>query len=394
MLGERAPVGHLKMCSTLESIRQWYNEVAPSYAALGMRARVSFEDIARASGIGSVTVTSRVKSFGSVAEKVQRKGYADPAQVTDILGVRIVTQTESDAQTLWQALQFWLEIPDGEQANRAAGLDPDRVGYRGWQSRCRLKYAPRDGAGRLYLELQVRSVLQHAWDEISHRLLYKLEPTLPAQIRRRVFLISGMLEVADREFNAAVDEAIAEFQHGPASYDPAQPIELRTLRECIIRRGSEILRLPPTRRDVTLDTVADICIELQRFGLTTVGEVDGLLTPTCVEWLKKEGYHYGNPIAVSWDRMLIEAMIFADYRRYFCNVWQGTKFFVHIVRLRYWFEQFGSDNFIRFIGDHGLEITQTPTTGGCIIAPKGTIEYFTACWPSRPHAPIEPPPSG
>ena len=42
--------------------------------------------------------------------------------------------------------------------------------------------------------------MQHAWAAISHALQYKNEYDAPKQLRRRLFRLSGLLELADEEF--------------------------------------------------------------------------------------------------------------------------------------------------------------------------------------------------
>ncbi len=54
-------------------------------------------------------------------------------------------------------------------------------------------------------EIQVRTVLQHAWAEIEHDIQYKSASVIPAEIRRRFMSLAGMLEIADRESQAIQD---------------------------------------------------------------------------------------------------------------------------------------------------------------------------------------------
>ena len=53
----------------------------------------------------------------------------------------------------------------------------------------------------LCFEIQVRTALSHAWAEIEHDRGYKLGGELPAHLKRRFNLLSGLLESADLEFN-------------------------------------------------------------------------------------------------------------------------------------------------------------------------------------------------
>jgi hypothetical protein len=45
-------------------------------------------------------------------------------------------------------------------------------------------------------------VLQHAWAEIEHDIQYRSVETIPSEIRRRFMALAGLLEIADREFQA------------------------------------------------------------------------------------------------------------------------------------------------------------------------------------------------
>jgi hypothetical protein len=63
----------------------------------------------------------------------------------------------------------------------------------------------------LKFEIQVRSILQHAWAEIEHDLGYKSKQSVPKQIRRRFSRVAGLLELADAEF-AAIRAELANYE--------------------------------------------------------------------------------------------------------------------------------------------------------------------------------------
>jgi hypothetical protein len=54
----------------------------------------------------------------------------------------------------------------------------------------------------MQFEIQVRSILQHAWAEIEHDLGYKSAVGLPGDVKRRFARVSSLLELADSEFSA------------------------------------------------------------------------------------------------------------------------------------------------------------------------------------------------
>ena len=55
--------------------------------------------------------------------------------------------------------------------------------------------------GTLKSEIQLRTILMHAWDDIEHKLSYKNKKAVPLQLRRKFSRLSALLEIADEEFD-------------------------------------------------------------------------------------------------------------------------------------------------------------------------------------------------
>jgi putative GTP pyrophosphokinase len=90
-------------------------------------------------------------------------------------------------------------------------IEEERFGYQSVHYLVRIKsnrarLAEYERFGRAITEVQVRTILQHAWAEIEHDIQYKSTTAIPVEIRRRFMLVAGMLEIADREFQAIQDE--------------------------------------------------------------------------------------------------------------------------------------------------------------------------------------------
>jgi putative GTP pyrophosphokinase len=83
-------------------------------------------------------------------------------------------------------------------------LSPDRFGYLSVHyvaslSPSRLALPEYKQYGSIKAEIQVRSILQHAWAEIERGLGYRNQ-TMPGRVRRRFSMVAGLLEMADKEF--------------------------------------------------------------------------------------------------------------------------------------------------------------------------------------------------
>lgn len=97
-----------------------------------------------------------------------------------------------------------------EKVDRS-GFDSDRLGYRSIHylvrlSEARLSLPEYARFAGLVGEIQVRTILQHAWAEIEHDIQYKTVVSLPTAVRRRFQALAGLIEIADREFQAIQDE--------------------------------------------------------------------------------------------------------------------------------------------------------------------------------------------
>lgn len=157
-------------------------------------------------GIQIHSVTSRIKSKNSVLRKLQRPGRVGGIDdLTDMLGVRIITYFQDDVDTVARLIEREFTIDRDNSVDKRALMDPDRFGY------LSIHYVARLNLDRIALpeyrsydnirfEIQVRSILQHAWAEIEHDLGYKSESSVPREVRRRFSQLAGLLELADKEF--------------------------------------------------------------------------------------------------------------------------------------------------------------------------------------------------
>ncbi len=167
-----------------------------------------------AAGIKVHSVTVRVKDRDSVARKLARpdRSYTALWDVTDLLGLRIVTYFEDAVDQVGAVLERHLPIDLSRSIDKRKKKDDDGFGYRSLHYVCaiaadddELRDGPRLGAAlppHARCEIQVSTVLEHAWAEIEHDLGYKAPSAVPDEFRRRLSRVAGLLELADQEFVA------------------------------------------------------------------------------------------------------------------------------------------------------------------------------------------------
>jgi len=153
-------------------------------------------------------ITCRAKSLKSFTEKLTRKNYACPEDVTDIAGVRLVYLYKSDRSQIEKLIEAEFDVI--EKVDKVEEQDEDRFGYGALHY---LVHIGRKSSGARYddlknliCEIQVRTVLQDAWAIVAHHLSYKEESDIPKVLRRKLNSLSGLFETADDQFEQVRSE--------------------------------------------------------------------------------------------------------------------------------------------------------------------------------------------
>ena len=153
------------------------------------------------------SISFRVKTRNSLKDKIGREGksYSTLLDITDTIGIRIITYFADDVDVIAKLVESEFEIDPENSIDKRKLLDPDRFGYLSLHYIVSLldarRMLPEYGRFPNYkAEIQIRSILQHAWAEIEHDLGYKTQQAIPSHIRRRFSRLSGLLELADQEF--------------------------------------------------------------------------------------------------------------------------------------------------------------------------------------------------
>lgn len=190
-----------------------YEEATKQLHDFGERLVTLIKDMLVHEGIRVDAINYRVKNRTSALSKIRENPdkYSSIKDLTDLLGLRIITYFPDQVDLIGELIDREFNVDAQRSTDKRALLDPDRFGYASLhklaclnQSRSTLsEYAQYQAT---YVEIQIRSVLQHAWAEIEHDLGYKSEGSVPVEIRRRFSRLAGLLELADAEFRAIRDE--------------------------------------------------------------------------------------------------------------------------------------------------------------------------------------------
>lgn len=186
-----------------------YTEKRPLYENFTTKLHELIKVLVSTYDIDVQQIEYRTKTVESFTEKIQRPGkrYDDPlTQVTDFSGIRIITYYLEDADKIRDMLNQEFEIDEANSVDKAQIADPDRFGYLSVHYvvsllQSRKKLTEWKHCSNLKAEIQVRTVLQHAWAAIDHKLRYKAPRDVPTTLRRQLFRLSALLELADDEFS-------------------------------------------------------------------------------------------------------------------------------------------------------------------------------------------------
>lgn len=337
----------------------WYEECRPQYEALARTVEGLLREVLTFREIDFLAVTSRAKSIESFQGKIQRKRYDDARkEVTDLCGIRVITYLEADVARVSEVIRDTFQVDAQRSLNKSDALAIDRVGYRSLHFICTLgprraklpEYEPFSG---LVFEIQVRTVLQHAWAQIEHDRNYKFGGVLPTLLQRRLFLAAGLLETADREFGdiaAEIDNYARLVSQQAAKGELDIEITSQSLL-AYMKSRTEDLRISSHELMFDTDIQQTIIGELRTFGIETLRQLDDLVSEDLIAAIKK---HPGLP--QSDLGALRDMMMFHDLKKYFEVAWQNHWNVVEADNLRLLTEKYASADLKRILRDHDIMV--------------------------------------
>ncbi|MBB1583966.1 GTP pyrophosphokinase family protein [Serratia sp. OS31] len=213
--------------------QSWIKNKLPFFELMSAQVSFVLENLLKQNGINYLSVDSRTKTLEGINEKIKRKSYSNPRDnLTDIAGVRVILYLEEDVEKVCSIIKGTFTVDEKNSVSDLTRLATDKIGYRSTHFVCdigmnRIEIPEYKSFAGLKFEVQVRTILQHAWANLTHDRVYKIGTKLPEHIKRKVNLYSGMLEIVDLGFSEIVKDV--EKYRVEITRDDVADIELQSI---------------------------------------------------------------------------------------------------------------------------------------------------------------------
>jgi putative GTP pyrophosphokinase len=131
----------------------------------------------------------------------KNKRYDD---INDKLGFRLVTHFKSEINPIKKFINKNFNVVHFE--SKAEKLKFDQLGYVSEHYEVKIMtsvpyFKEYTKFENCIIEIQIRTICQHAWADVEHALAYKQEIELDANTKRKIFRLTSLLEICDDEFD-------------------------------------------------------------------------------------------------------------------------------------------------------------------------------------------------
>ena len=149
-------------------------------------------------------IEHRVKEEKSLEGKLYRNGdsYQSLDDLTDILGARVICFFSDEVDIVGRKVEEFFQIDWENSSDKRKLIAANSFGYLSVHYIVSLPENagyPEELCARRF-EIQICTILQHAWAAIDHDIAYKSKFGVPRQIVRSFSRLAGLLEIADDEF--------------------------------------------------------------------------------------------------------------------------------------------------------------------------------------------------
>jgi GTP pyrophosphokinase len=323
-----------------------YRTQYPSFDIFTKRLQQLLETILKSSNINFHLVESRTKSVESFCEKVKRKQdkYINPLkEITDICATRIIVYYIDDLDKVEKVLRENLLIDEANSYYAKNNMTDNEFGYLSSHfvislKEDRSKLPEWSPYKEQKMEIQVRTVLQHSWASISHELEYKKNYEIPSILKRKLYRLASLIELADEEFQEAREKHLAvelAIKNNEPLYDQKvnEEINLNTLKNYLLKNPEitnqfnqlgkqagfniEDVRFSQSEKNKSISEIIKFC-EIK--GIITIQEFDNYIHQISEKSLKRLEHLYKKE-NIGWTAssefiLLISLLMSLNYQQF------------------------------------------------------------------------------
>jgi ppGpp synthetase/RelA/SpoT-type nucleotidyltranferase len=267
MADESEDVAEFNFGAHRESAVEKYKEIRPLYEDFSQAAKVLITDILRTNNVKYSSIEARAKEVDSFGNKAAKSSEKDPSKpkypnpienIKDMAGVRVITFLPQTVEYACSHIEreFFILKRD----NKAEKLIKEgKLGYLSVHLRAKMRpdrielHPEYQRFKDLVLEIQVRTILQHAWAEMEHDIQYKSTMEIPIIFQRKFIALAGLLEIADREFQMLQDESERLRQENDKKINE----HIENLRKLIAEGSAD-------DREYAIEALRDLNLQLER----------------------------------------------------------------------------------------------------------------------------------
>ena len=275
----------------VQDLLEQYRALLPVYNQLSEIVPEKLKAFFQEAGIVVTAVEHRVKTEKSLTGKLQLKGgkYKSIYDITDLVGIRVITFYIDDVDKVASMVERLFEIDWENSIDKRKAHEIDSFGYLSLHYICRIPESSyldpeHPELNRIRFEVQMRTVLQHAWANMNHDTGYKSGVEIPRIYMRNMSRLAGMLELVDDEFSR-IRRELADYRR-----QVQKLVASGNLAEVLLDGDSfkSYLTVKPfdalSRRIASINQAEIQPVDLSRFlsvfkamGFKTLGDIDSLV---------------------------------------------------------------------------------------------------------------------
>lgn len=179
----------------MKTLEQAFNANKTSLALVESEARNVLGDFCTRNNF---LLVGRAKDIESLRDKMETGRYPDFKSIDDAIAFSIVIDTLDQEDEVRRFIRNAFTVSSMKSGNTIR--DERTFDFDSTRMYCRLIDNLETGIGEIIFEVQIRTLLQHAWSKITHRHVYKAQ-VYDSRAGRLAAELMAQLEAADRTFS-------------------------------------------------------------------------------------------------------------------------------------------------------------------------------------------------